>query len=223
MPQQRKIPGEAGFRERRIADTARGAAHDGRTYVSTNPGDAQLESVAQSLLQLSRKAKRAIMIGADAIMLPVAFWLSLTLKSDTFVPPVEHAATFACVVVFGVMSFSALGLYRAVIRFMGLKALGRVVIGVTLSAAALAFFGASFGGDRIAPSTLAIYWGIALLYVGGSRFLIRYLVLYRTRPHALTRVAIYGAGEAGARLSSVLQGGPEFEPVAFLDDRKALW
>jgi FlaA1/EpsC-like NDP-sugar epimerase len=121
------------------------------------------------------------------------------------------------------MSFSVLGLYRAVIRFMGLKALGRVVVGVTLSVLALSFFGEAFGGEHIGPSTLAIYWSIALLYVGGSRFLIRYLVLYRTRPHELTRVAIYGAGEAGARLSAVLQGGPEFEPVAFMDDRKSLW
>src|SRR6185437_1235757 len=125
--------------------------------------------------------------GLDAVMLPIAFWLSLTLKFDTFVPPVEHVATFVCVVAFGIASFSALGLYRAVIRFMGLKALGRVVIGVTLSVLALSFFGESFGAERMGASALAIYWGIALLYVGGSRFLIRYLVLYRTRPHVLTR------------------------------------
>src|ERR1700740_2147682 len=36
------------------------------------------------------------------------------------------------------------------------------------------------------------------------------------------RVAIYGAGDAGARLSSVLLGGPDFEPVAFIDDKKSL-
>jgi len=35
-------------------------------------------------------------------------------------------------------------------------------------------------------------------------------------------VAIYGAGEAGAKLSSVLLGGPDFEPVAFIDDKRAL-
>src|SRR5690606_31037968 len=35
------------------------------------------------------------------------------------------------------------------------------------------------------------------------------------------RVAIYGAGDAGARLSSVLLGGPHFEPVLFVDDKKS--
>ncbi|HEY6925501.1 MAG TPA: nucleoside-diphosphate sugar epimerase/dehydratase, partial [Steroidobacteraceae bacterium] len=62
----------------------------------------------------------------------------------------------------------------------------------------------------------------ALLYVGGSRFLVRYFYLYGAKPRAAKRVAIYGAGEAGARLSSVLMGGPDFEPVAFVDDRAAL-
>src|SRR6185312_11724129 len=115
MPQSRTGRDEAAFRERRIADIARGGVHDGRTYVSTNPGDAQLESVVQPLLQLSRKAKRAIMIGSDALMLPIAFWLSMSLKFDSVIPLVDHTATFACVIVFGVASFSALGLYRAVI------------------------------------------------------------------------------------------------------------
>ena len=216
-------PNYTGFKERRIAGIGRTGSHDGVKHFISDSKDAQLESVASRLLQLPRRAKRAIMVGSDAVMLPIAFWLSLSLKLDTLTPPVEHAVTFACVVAFGVASFSVLGLYRAVIRFMGLKALGRVVIGVTLSVATLAAFGGSLGAEPTGLSTLAIYWSIALLYVGGSRFLIRYLVLYRTRPQGLTRVAIYGAGEAGARLSSVLQGGPEFVPVAFLDDRKSLW
>ena len=215
--------GGVKFKERRLAGAARGGVHDGGKYVSTQPGTDEFASLVQRLLQLSRRAKRAIMISADAIMLPIAFWLSLTLKFDASVSLPDHVAGLTCAVLFGVASFSALGLYRAVIRFMGLKALGRVVIGVTLSVLALGLFGPSLGVERVPPSALAIYWGIALLYVGGSRFLIRYLVLYRTRPNAVTRVAIYGAGDAGARLSAVLQGGPEFQPVAFVDDRATLW
>src|SRR6185312_11336405 len=102
------------------------------------------------------------MIGIDAVMLPIAFWLSLSLKFDSFIPPVEHIATFVCVVVFGVVTFSTLGLYRAVIRFMGVKALGRIVVGVTLSVVALSFFGETFGAERIGTSALSIYWRNAM-------------------------------------------------------------
>jgi FlaA1/EpsC-like NDP-sugar epimerase len=35
-------------------------------------------------------------------------------------------------------------------------------------------------------------------------------------------VAIYGAGEAGARLCAALSGGSDFKPVLFVDDREAL-
>ena len=73
-------------------------------------------------------------------------------------------------------------------------------------------------------SAFAIYGALALPYVGGSRFVARYLFLRslgrKGRPVA--RVAIYGAGNAGARVCSILLGGPDFEPIAFIDDKKSL-
>ncbi|MEO7774117.1 MAG: nucleoside-diphosphate sugar epimerase/dehydratase, partial [Steroidobacteraceae bacterium] len=62
-----------------------------------------------------------------------------------------------------------------------------------------------------------------LIYVAGSRSLVRYLFFFfgfSTRK--AERVAIYGSGEAGARLLSVLQSSPEFAPVAFIDDKRTL-
>ena len=56
----------------------------------------------------------------------------------------------------------------------------------------------------------------------GSRFFVRYLFSRTRNGKPPARVAIYGAGDAGARLSSVLLGGPHFEPVAFIDDKQAL-
>jgi len=38
----------------------------------------------------------------------------------------------------------------------------------------------------------------------------RYLFLHTTNGKPVARVAIYGAGNAGARVSSVLRGGPDF-------------
>src|SRR6185295_14277554 len=56
----------------------------------------------------------------------------------------------------------------------------------------------------------------------GSRFFIRYLFSRTRNGKPPARVAIYGSGDAGARLSSVLMGGPHFQPVAFIDDKRAL-
>jgi FlaA1/EpsC-like NDP-sugar epimerase len=77
--------------------------------------------------------------------------------------------------------------------------------------------------SKVVPlSAFAIFWALALLYVAGSRFFVRYLFSQTLNGKSAARVAIYGAGDAGARLSSVLLGGPDFEPVAFVDDKKSL-
>ncbi len=60
-------------------------------------------------------------------------------------------------------------------------------------------------------SAFGIYWALALLYVGGSRFVARYLFLYRGMSgQPVARVAIYGAGDAGAHVCSALLSGRGF-------------
>jgi FlaA1/EpsC-like NDP-sugar epimerase len=190
-------------------------------YLSA-PKVALLSRASQALLRLSRPTKRLIMVGADFIMLPLSLLLAHVLKFDRLIEPESLGALLACALICGITAFSFLGFYRAVIRFMGVKAIGRMIIGVTLAVLGLAGC-ARFGLCGPVPaSLLTIYWAIALLYVGGSRFLVRYFYLYGSKPRSAKRVAIYGAGEAGARLSSILMGGPEFEPVVFVDDRAAL-
>jgi FlaA1/EpsC-like NDP-sugar epimerase len=183
---------------------------------------ALLWQTAQAVLKLSRPTKRLIMLGADAVMLPVALWFALVLKADEFIDPARAGTLLASAVATGLLSFLSLGFYRAVIRFMGVKAIARMVVGVTLSVIGLTLC-ERLGFAPLTPaSVLTIYWAFALLYVGGSRFLVRYFYFYGGKPPTAKRVAIYGAGEAGARLSAILMGGPDFEPVVFIDDRVAL-
>lgn len=183
---------------------------------------ALVSRAAKLLLTLPRPVKRVIMIGADAIMLPAAFWLSLVLQADRLIDVAPFRTLFAWCVASCVTVFSILGLYRAIVRFMGAKAIERIVLAMTLSVAGLWLCNRSGAGPVVPASTWAIYLAVALLYVGGSRFLMRYIGLYSAKPRGVKRVAIYGAGDAGARLSAALLGGSEFQPVAFFDDRKAL-
>jgi FlaA1/EpsC-like NDP-sugar epimerase len=184
----------------------------------------RVPAIAESLVQLPRRAKRAIMYGADALALPLTLWVALVLKFDTVRVPIEDAATYFGVAVGAALFvFTLLGLYRAVIRFMGPKAMLTVVAAVTISV--LVFLGFDrlvLQSPQLPLSAMAIYWALALLYVIGSRFFVRYLFSRTRNGVPPARVAIYGAGDAGARLSSVLFGGPHFEPVAFVDDKKSL-
>jgi FlaA1/EpsC-like NDP-sugar epimerase len=181
-------------------------------------------SAASLILGLPRGTKRLIMLGADAIAIPTALWAALALKFDRLDPSLERTFAYFLVAVGSALCFFAVfGLYRAIIRFVGPKAMLTVLAGVSLSVLVLAGFDRFIASHQIPLSAFGIYWALALLYVGGSRFVARYLFLARFGArHAAARVAIYGAGNAGARVCSVLLGGPDFEPVAFIDDKKSL-
>jgi FlaA1/EpsC-like NDP-sugar epimerase len=181
-------------------------------------------SAADSILALPRETKRLIMATADAIAIPTALWAALALKFDRLDPSLDRTlAYFLVAAVSALFFFSVFGLYRAVIRFMGPKAMVTVIAGLSLSVLVLAVFDRFFASHQIPLSAFGIYWALALLYVGGSRFVARYLFLRRSGAKGTAaRVAIYGAGHAGARVCSVLLGGPDFQPVAFIDDKKSL-
>ncbi len=164
------------------------------------------------------------MATADAIAIPTALWAALALKFDRLDPSLDRTfAYFLVAVGSALLFFAVFGLYRAVIRFMGPRAMVTVIAGVSLSVLVLAVFDRFFASHQIPLSAFGIYWALALPYVGGSRFVARYLFLRRSGARGTAaRVAIYGAGDAGARVCSVLLGGPDFEPVAFIDDKKSL-
>lgn len=180
-----------------------------------------ISEVADTFFDLPRSAKRLIMIGSDAVMLPMALWGALALKSghDT---SFGHRDLFVAAAAAGIGIFALLGLYRAIIRFIGPQVMGVIVLGTILSVCALAGFDRVTGVPYLLPSVLAIYAALALLYLIASRFSVRYLFYYGLRHEGGTRVAIYGAGEAGVKLSAALLGGPEFQPIAFVDDNRAM-
>jgi FlaA1/EpsC-like NDP-sugar epimerase len=103
---------------------------------------------------------------------------------------------------------------------MGPTAMVSIASGVTLSVVLLGLFERTIGARDVPWSAFAIYWALALLYVGGSRFFVRHLLNGHGR--RATRVAIYGAGEAGAQLASSLKARGDYLPVAYIDDDRKL-
>jgi len=180
-----------------------------------------MERIARRLIALPRAEKRALMLLADAICIPAALWTAILLKTGEL--PVGMGATpwlYAAAVLASMPVFVRLGLYRAVVRFIGTKVVFAVVSGVTASVLALALVNLFLGDRGIAFSAIGIYWALALVYVGGSRIIVRNLV--NSRQVGADRVIIYGAGSAGAQVAAGLRIGGKFDPVAFLDDDASL-
>src|SRR5687768_15691105 len=157
------------------------------------------QRVFRRLLELPRNQKRLLMLLADLVCIPAALWTAMTLRQGT---PV-HTSAGDVWLYFGALAasvpvFARLGLYRAVVRFIGARVLLAVLAGVTVSVGLLLFVNELLLGQGVHISTFAIYWALALIYVGGSRLLARALI--QVRRAGTHRVAIYGAGVAGAQV-----------------------
>lgn len=189
-------------------------------------GAADLASTIQRSLRTAvawpRRLKQLIMASIDVVVIPLALWSAFLLKYETWHLPVQQLPDLlSLAVVSSLPIFVRLGLYRAVIRYFGISAMLAVVSGVTLSVLVLATIDRYLGSDQLSLAILVIYWALATLYVAGTRLLMRY-VFHRASGRQAERVAIYGAGDAGAHLGAALLGGRDWLPVAYIDDKRAV-
>lgn len=181
-----------------------------------------IERFVNRLAQLPRAQKRLLMLGADAIGIPLVLWLALMLRLGTINHHVAGTEwMYVAALLTSILVFVRMGLYRAVIRYLGAKAILAVISGVTFSVTLLSAFAMIWPNRTIPVSAFAIYWAFALLYVGGSRFVVRVLLNFRWSNGTL-RVVIYGAGGAGVQLATGLLRSGRYHPIAFIDDNQSL-
>jgi FlaA1/EpsC-like NDP-sugar epimerase len=177
--------------------------------------------IVRSARFLGRFAKQLLMVLADTIAMPAALWSALALHYGGL--PVDTLAArwmYLFSVVFTVPVFIRIGLYRAVVRFMGIRAAMTICLGVAISTVAMVVVNQFAFSPPIPIEVFAIYCMLALLYVGATRFGARELL--RLGPPSIERVVIYGAGAAGAQLCSALTTSGQFRPVALVDDNTKL-
>lgn len=183
-----------------------------------------VEPMIRKLLSMPRRQKQAIAVLTDLVLLYAAFWTALALRFETWSPDLAtYGWQMAAAPLLAIPIFVRLGLYRAVVRFMEERVVFVVAGGVTLSVLLLAALIALTHSPALSRGVLAIYWLLAVVYVGGTRFLARSYFLHAERQRApRKRIAIYGAGSAGTQLAYALRAGKEYAPVLFFDDNPAL-
>lgn len=181
---------------------------------------------------LPRKMKAFILISADVFFAMLALWAAFALRwGEWYAPKPDEWYLFAAAPVIAVPIFIKLGLYRAIIRYMEVRALWTIIQATTLYALVFAFVLHESGIKGVPRTVLPLNWLNIMLLVGSSRFFARwwlgevYLNLGGARGvknHSKKNVVIYGAGNAGVQLASALSYGREFRPIAFIDDDERL-
>lgn len=169
------------------------------------------------LFGLSRASKRVLQVIADVFLITFSFITAMWLRLDSFDFLARPGVWLALPVVLpvSILLFIKLGFYRAIIRYLGLKATQTILIGVLASAVVLGLTVVLFSLP-IPRSVPVIYAMLALITVGGVRFGLRHLYL-SDQEQRKERVLIYGAGAAGRQLVMSLRHGRDYRPIAFVD------
>ena len=196
----------------------------------------------ERLLRLSRTQKTLTMLAVDLLIVWMAafsaFYLRLGYEEFTARYLNSFIITGLLASVISLPVFYSLGLYRALLRYMG-QHVSFIILRASFLAFLLLTASITLLGVHIPRSVPVLYWLLSALFLGLSRYGVRFwlrgfrlrdilfapIKLPQSKGHEQQGrpVAVYGAGEAGNQLVEALEHSREFRPVAFIDDDVRLW
>jgi FlaA1/EpsC-like NDP-sugar epimerase len=177
-----------------------------------------------SLSALPRRYKQAVLLIADAVVLPLLFVLAYVVRLGNDPAAIVPASPglMGAISALGIITLAVAGVYRAVVRAFDEQFLHDLIMAVV--AVVVVLFAVAVSDQMFMPRSIPFMFGFFMfLWVWASRSGIRWLVRRILRvPDGVRRVAIYGAGAAGRQLLAALRASNEYRPVAFFDDGKGM-
>ena len=183
--------------------------------------------ITSRFLGLQPFRRRLLLIAADALVIPLAVWLSFWLRlaepfSSNFL---QSLWLLQAALLIGLPLYTFTGQYKGLTRYVGSLALYQLAGRNGLLILLLALSGILLQLPLPPRSSWLLLWLLLTGLSGSLRFGLRDLLLslqVQSR-HAKTRVAIYGAGAAGAQLAAALRLAGSHSVEFFVDDAPHLW
>lgn len=187
-----------------------------------------ISKLSSTAANLQRHQKVAIFLGVDVVLVPISLWLTKFVAGEGYSSIIaEYLLVFLLLTVslaaFGgslswflglpklkLNAYDQHGIHRTAIYAVGIGFVGFVILHLLF-------------GDQISPRVMTIFTMILAILSVSARIIMRaaLIILYR-RGLSRQRVMIYGAGQAGVQLATVLHTDDSAVPVAFMDDNKTL-
>ncbi len=183
-----------------------------------------MKDIIRYLASLPRRQKQIVLVAMDICVLPVIMWLVYAIRLATPNVAVMQGLDFwyVYVGVFGVLIFTLLGIYSAIVRSFNEDYLLRLSIATFIQIVGL--YAIKKLNLAFIPMSIPLMYGFVLFsYMWWSRAVIRYATL-RTfaKKQNRKRVAIYGAGLAGQQIAAALHRSDDYLPICFIDDKASL-
>ncbi|CAN8142766.1 Polysaccharide biosynthesis protein [uncultured Thiomicrorhabdus sp.] len=186
---------------------------------------AKLTSLFTPFLTIPRWQKRLISVAVDTLLMVVVAYLALALRfGELHWPSLDYWFAILILPLVAIPVFIRMGLYRAVVRYIGVRFAYTVFVAVSIAFILWAAIHFMFHLD-FPRSAMIIAWLLALLVVTGSRLVARSILNEGTiRAHGKIkkRIVIYGAGSAGQQLLNAVVKMPFVKVVGFIDDSPQL-
>jgi len=171
--------------------------------------------------------RRLLVLVNDLVLIILAYYLAFWLRFDGEIPPDQFLLffnTLPLVIIIRTAAFLYFRLYGGLWRYASINDLLSIVKAVSVGTGLLVlpiFFAHASGYPR---SVFIIDWFLMVVFLGGSRFLIRGLREFTPRFFRTgRRVLVIGAGDAGEMIIRELKKNPDLNqwPVALVDDDPA--
>ena len=184
-------------------------------------------ALTSQLLRQAPQQRRLLLLAADALLIPLAVWLSFWLRlahpfNANFLQSLWMLPTALLI---GLPLYAFTGQYKGLTRYVGSLALYRLAGRNGLLVLLLALVGVMLRLPLPPRSSWLLLWLLLTGFTGVVRFALRDLLLslQSKSRHTLIRVAVYGAGSAGAQLAAALRQAGSHNVELFLDDEPTLW
>lgn len=191
----------------------------------------KITDLSNWFLSRPRNIKRLITLTLDFVATSAALWLAFSLRYGVFYqPPKPQLWIFLLAPIIAIPIFIRAGLYRAIVRYLGMQALWTVVKATLLYATIFAVIVLIAGVERVPRTVYGINALILILFVGGSRLTARWWFVSSMGTYNIKNmnkqyvppIIIYGAGASGAQMVAALKTSHQLRPVAFIDDDVSL-
>ncbi|CAB1220508.1 polysaccharide biosynthesis protein [Acinetobacter bouvetii] len=183
-----------------------------------------MKDIIRYLASLPRRQKQIVLVAMDICVLPLIMWLVYAIRlakpSVAVMPGLDF--WYVYVGVFGILIFTLLGIYSAIVRSFNEDYLLRLSIATFIQIVAL--YAIKKLNLAFIPMSIPLMYGFVLFsWMWWSRAVIRYATL-RTfaKKQNRKRVAIYGAGLAGQQIAAALHRSDDYLPICFIDDKASL-
>lgn len=187
----------------------------------------KVQSLLVWLIARDKRVKKVIVLCLDIFMIAISIWLAYSLRFGEIFSLNQWQIYLSALLIFiAVITLFTFGVYRAVVRFFGLKSAIKIIYALLVSSllwSSIAFLLQGGGASGVPRTIPLLFFGIASILLLGSRMLASSLLLSQGRLSFPRRsILIYGAGNSGRQLAASLQHSSELVVAGFIDDQSTL-